>query len=101
MAEPAHAPWSAPVEPGTHIPRNRAIFNGLIVVDTLGLIWALVVHPADLGIPLASNVNFSMGQTRANNAILRLSNDGSGSITVENVAPGTVHFILDVNGYFE
>jgi hypothetical protein len=61
----------------------------------------LIIHPADLGLPLASNVNFSPGQTRANSAILGLSNDGSGSITVENRSLGTVHFILDLNGYFQ
>ena len=61
----------------------------------------LTIHPADLGLPLASTINFSAGQTRANNAVLRLSNDGSGSVTVYNGSTGSVHFILDVNGYFE
>lgn len=61
----------------------------------------LTIHPAGTGTPLASSINFSAGQTRANNAILRLSTDGSGSVAVENAAPGPVHFILDVSGYFE
>jgi hypothetical protein len=61
----------------------------------------LTIQPADLAPPLASTINFSTGQTRASNAILRLSLDGSGSVTVENAAGGPVHFILDVNGYFE
>ena len=61
----------------------------------------LTIHPAGTGTPLASAINFSTGKTRANNAILRLSTDGSGSIAVENAATGPVHFILDVNGYFE
>jgi hypothetical protein len=61
----------------------------------------LNIHPAGTATPLASSINFSAGQTRANNAILRLSADGSGSIVVENGAAGTVHFILDVSGYFE
>jgi len=61
----------------------------------------LIIHPSDLGIPLASSINFSAGQTRSNNAILRLSLDGSGSVTVENGAAGPVHFILDATGYFE
>ena len=41
------------------------------------------------------------GSTRANNAVLQLATDGSGTIKVNNTAPGPVHFILDVNGYFE
>jgi hypothetical protein len=61
----------------------------------------LTIHPAGTGIPLASSINFSAGRTRANNAILRLSADGTGSIAVENAAAGPVHFILDVTGYFE
>jgi parallel beta-helix repeat protein len=61
----------------------------------------LTIHPADLGIPLASSINFSAGQTRSNNAVLKLSIDESGSVTVENVSAGPVHFILDVSGYFE
>ena len=63
------------------------------------------VYPGDLTgalIPITSAVAFPAGRTRANNAILALSLDGSGTIAVENDAVGgTVHFILDVNGYFE
>lgn len=49
----------------------------------------------------SSALNFSLGQTRASNAIVRLASDGSLSIGVQNNSAGTVHFILDVNGYFE
>lgn len=62
---------------------------------------SLVLFPGN-GIPTGtSSINFSAGQTRANNAILLLATDGSGSITVENDSAGTTHFILDVNGYFQ
>ena len=54
------------------------------------------------GIPPASSaINFTTGQTRANNAVVLLATDGAGSLAVQNGAAGTVHFILDVNGYFE
>jgi virginiamycin B lyase len=46
------------------------------------------------------SISFSAGQTRANNAILQLALDGSGSFNVQNASLGTVDFILDVNGYF-
>jgi hypothetical protein len=61
----------------------------------------LTIHPPSATIPLASSINFSTGKTRSNNAILRLSMDGTGSVVVENASPGTVQFILDVSGYFE
>jgi hypothetical protein len=45
-------------------------------------------------------VNFGPGQTRANNAILRV--DGLGRLSVANgQAAGSVELILDVNGYLE
>jgi hypothetical protein len=52
--------------------------------------------------PLTSAINFSAGQTRANNAILPLS--GQGVLTANAVLTGnsgTVHVIIDVNGYFQ
>lgn len=63
------------------------------------------VYPGDLTgaqIPNTSAVSFAAGKTRANNGILGLAGNGNGTIAVENDAVGgTVHFILDVNGYFE
>ena len=51
-------------------------------------------------LPLASVINYSPGQTRANNAIAPLS--ATGQLTVRcDQATGSVHAILDVNGYFE
>jgi hypothetical protein len=61
----------------------------------------LKLYPGDGIAPLASSINFSAGQTRANNAIVLLATDGSGGLRVQNGSTGTVHFILDVNGYFE
>lgn len=57
----------------------------------------LRIYPAGTQPPQTSIINFGAGQTRANNAILTL---GNGVVLVRNDAPGTVHFILDVNGYF-
>ncbi len=51
--------------------------------------------------PGTSAINFAGGQTRANNAVPLLAYDGSGGIKVINGGSGSVHFILDVNGYFE
>jgi hypothetical protein len=49
----------------------------------------------------ATAISFATGQTRAANTIVRLGSDGSGTLGVQNNSSGTVHFILDVNGYFE
>ncbi len=83
------------------IPTSARSVSANVVVTQPAALGHLTIHPADLGLPLASTINFSAGQTRANNAVLRLSNDGSGSVTVYNGSTGSVHFILDVNGYFE
>ncbi len=63
----------------------------------------LQVYPAGSGIPPTSSLNFSAGQTRANNAVLPLSFDGLGRLTVRAGLPpgGVVHVIIDINGFFE
>lgn len=50
--------------------------------------------------PTAGTISFSAGQTRANNGIVTLARDGSGTIKVYAGTSGTVEFILDVSGYF-
>jgi len=61
----------------------------------------LRLFPADVPLPLVSTINFVAGQTRANNAIVAASADGTVSIKVHNASVGPVQLILDVNGYFE
>ncbi len=61
----------------------------------------LLLYAADLGsAPLATSISFRAGQTRANNDLLLLAGDSTG-FKVLNSSAGTVHFILDVNGWFE
>lgn len=60
----------------------------------------LRLHPGGTQVPLVSAINYAAGQTRANNAVLVLN--ASGELAgFCGQATGTVHFILDVNGYFE
>jgi len=61
----------------------------------------LRLYPPEVPAPQASAINFAAGQTRANNAIVPAASDGSVAITVKNSSAGTVHLVLDVNGYFE
>jgi uncharacterized repeat protein (TIGR01451 family) len=60
----------------------------------------LRIYPAASAQPLASAINYAAGQTRANNALVPLGAAGALEVLAEQ-ASGTVHFILDVNGYFE
>jgi streptogramin lyase len=50
--------------------------------------------------PLTSAVNYSAGKTRSSNALVQLGMDGMLTVFVGQ-SSGTVHVILDVNGYFE
>ena len=63
----------------------------------------LTLYTGDASPPLASTINFSAGQTRANNAILALATNGTGTLAARPVVlgGGSVHVILDVVGYFE
>lgn len=50
--------------------------------------------------PQASSVNYAAGATRANNAVAALGSAGD-LTALATQASGSVHLILDVNGYFE
>jgi hypothetical protein len=62
----------------------------------------LSLFPADLGLaPSHSTINFSAGQTRANNTVVPLAANGAGTLAVRNGSAGGVNLIVDVNGYFQ
>ncbi|MES1244187.1 MAG: hypothetical protein ABUT39_21460 [Acidobacteriota bacterium] len=63
----------------------------------------LKVYPADVDPPAASAINFQAGLTRANNAMLPLAYDGSGTLGFLAAVSGggTVHVVVDVVGYFQ
>ncbi|HYG61509.1 MAG TPA: glycoside hydrolase family 44 protein [Thermoanaerobaculia bacterium] len=60
-------------------------------------------YPGGVTAPSTSLINFSAGQIRANNAILPLAADGNGTLVFQAgfTLPGTVHLLVDVNGYFQ
>jgi hypothetical protein len=55
--------------------------------------------PGGGALPLVSTMNWRPGQTRANNAIVPLGPSGDILVHVDQ-ASGSVHFIIDVIGYF-
>ena len=60
----------------------------------------LTLYPAGSIVPSVSAVNYRAGQTRANNVIVGLGTSGDLLVRCFQ-SSGTVHFILDVTGYFE
>jgi expansin len=60
----------------------------------------LRLFPKGQAVPPSSTINYGAGQTRANNAIVAVGSDGSLSVYVGQTS-GSVHVILDVNGYFD
>jgi len=50
--------------------------------------------------PATSSINYVASQTRANNAVIPLGADGAIAVYVGQPS-GTVHVVIDVNGYFQ
>ncbi len=61
----------------------------------------LTLYRGDGTAPQTSTINFRAGQVRANNALLALAADGSGTVRVRNGAAGPLDLVIDVTGYFE
>jgi Tol biopolymer transport system component len=60
----------------------------------------LRLYPAGVALPTTSVINYTAGLSRANNATIALSSTGEIAVTCSQ-ASGSVHLVLDVNGYFE
>lgn len=83
------------------IPSGAKAISVNVTIVTPTAAGFLGIFPGN-AIPLeSSSMNFSAGQVRANNAVLRLATDGAGTIGVQNGSVGNTHFLLDVNGYFQ
>ena len=84
------------------IPTSAAALSVNVTVTGQSVQGELLLFRRDISpAPSTSNISFRPGITRANNGTLDLASDGSGTFRVLNRSTGTVHFILDVNGYFE
>jgi hypothetical protein len=82
------------------IPNGAQALSVNVTVTGPSAPGSLTFYPGN-AFPLGtSTINFWTGATRANNAILKLATDGSGTIGVQNAANGATHVIVDVNGYF-
>ncbi len=83
------------------VPAAAKALSVNVTVVTPSAAGLLSLYPGN-AFPLGtSSINFRPGQTRANNATLTLSTNGTGTFGVQNSAAGTTHFILDINGYYQ
>jgi len=55
--------------------------------------------PSGASMPFVSTISYSSGRTLANNAVVRVGDDGT--INIYNSGPAGIHCIVDVNGYFK
>ena len=78
----------------------KALMLNLTVVNPAATGF-LTLYPSNQSAPATSTINFVPGIVRSNNATVGLATDASGGITVKNGSVGTVHFVLDVTGYYE
>jgi len=80
-------------------PTARAVSLNITVTQP-GTGGYLLLYSAGLATPLASSISYSAGQTRANNAIVAVGDSEQLAVLCAQAA-GSVHLIVDVNGYFE
>ena len=84
------------------VPITAAAVKLNIAVVNPSEMGRLVFYPAGTPLPHTSTLNFSLGQTGANNAIVALG--ASGDVTVTPFflgGSGTTHLVIDIVGYFE
>ena len=82
------------------IPESARAISANVTITQPADFGFLALYPSGTPLPLVSNINYRPGQTRANNAVVPLGTDGKIAVACGQAA-GTVHFIVDVNGYFQ
>jgi len=60
----------------------------------------LRIYASGTARPPISTINYKAGQTRANSVVLPLGEDGKLDVFCGQ-ATGSVHLVVDVNGYFQ
>jgi hypothetical protein len=76
-----------------------AVAGNVTVVGPTAAGWAFV-GPTASSLPTSSTINFPAGDTRANNFVVPVADDGTiGTVYVAGVA-GSTNLIIDISGYF-
>jgi len=108
----ASGPWGGPaLPPGSErvfvvtgrcgVPADARAVSVNLTVTQPAAAGSIRAFPGDGTPSAATALSFAAGRTRANNALLMLSSSGSGTVTVRNESNGTVHLLIDVNGYMK
>jgi hypothetical protein len=95
----AGADRTFPLSGACGIPSGASAVSVNIAVIGATAAGNLRLHPGGTPVPLVATVTYSAGETRSNNAVAALSATGELGAYVGGPA-GSVHFVLDVNGYF-
>ena len=74
--------------------------SDIVISSRIRLARNLAAFPGNAFNLGSSVLNFTAGSNRANNAILYLATDGSGTIGIVNQSAGTTNVTMDVVGYF-
>jgi hypothetical protein len=82
------------------IPATAAALSVNVTVTAPAAAGYFTLYAADGTLPVASQLSFGPGQTRAGATIVPLAVDATG-FKVQNASVGAAHAIVDVNGYFE
>jgi outer membrane protein assembly factor BamB len=97
----AHVPRSVQVTGRGGVPTDAIAITGNLTVTGQSAKGYLFAGPTQMANPLASTLNFPLGDTRANAVTVALGVDGTLSITyVASSLAAHTHVILDVTGYF-
>jgi PKD repeat protein len=86
------------------IPADARAFSANLTIVGPQVAGYLTIYAGDTVLPFTPTINFNPGQIRANNAMVQLAGDGSGTVAAYFAAAGpgtaTVDLVVDVNGYF-
>jgi hypothetical protein len=83
------------------VPDTAAALSVNVTVTQAGAPGYLRLDAAGSPASVFSTLNYALGQTRTNNAILALSSTGDVTASATQSAGRTVHVVIDVNGYFQ
>jgi hypothetical protein len=95
----ANTTRSFPIAGQCGVPATAKAISVNVTVTGPSVAGNVRLFAAGAAVPLVSTLNYSAAQTRGNNAVVGLGATGLAVRAVQ--ASGTVHVILDVNGYFE
>ena len=91
---------SVPVVGRCAVPATAMAVSLNVTVTQPGAPGFLTLYPTGIAKPAVSVINFSQSQTRASNSVVPLGPTGEIAV-FSGLGSGSVHVIMDVNGYFE